>query len=441
MSETGETSSKSLKAEELREALEAVIAKKGRHYSNLATFSLRFSADNTQAMRDSQKFIDFATSIEIETKHDLNERVCIQPDDNLPGRTFTQKLFTLSENIGKYSGRTLLLFHYAGHGSINRYNELELYAEIPEKNPILYHQTVHTTLVDPIQYVSHFLIKTDVIILLDCCFSGIAIRGSTNSDRIVEVISVVGANQRALGNEPSQDQRVSAITFTTRVMAEISYRHKEGATRICFAEIVQKLRERASLLRGPQYKLMVGTQAIQVPLKFTALPPLGHNSRRHPTLSSDSSSSEQAMLPVPTATAPALRELRVLVQVHVNSEREGAGVDSLLSWFEGREQGFSIELIDVFETDSSLILFTVPWSIWVQIETSQEPSFVMMGEVWGRGLCNHHVPPSLSRGGDHLSLRQSNSPTRGVKSSRSRGSAFLRENIPPSRGSAQDQNN
>lgn len=236
MSETGETSSKSLKAEELREALEAVIAKKGRHYSNLATFSLRFSADNTQAIRDSQKFIDFATSIEIETKHDLNERVCIQPDDNLPGRTFAQKLFTLSENIGKYTGRTLLLFHYAGHGSINRYNELELYAEIPEKNPILYHQTVHTTLVDPIQYVSHFLIKTDLIIILDCCFSGSAIRGSTNSDRIVEVISAVGANQRALGNEPSQDQRVSVTTFTARVMAEISYRHKEGATRICFAK-------------------------------------------------------------------------------------------------------------------------------------------------------------------------------------------------------------
>lgn len=81
MSETGETSSKSLKAEDLREALEAVIAKKGRHYSNLATFSLRFSADNTQAIRDSQKFIDFATSIDIETKHDLNERVCIQPDE------------------------------------------------------------------------------------------------------------------------------------------------------------------------------------------------------------------------------------------------------------------------------------------------------------------------------------------------------------------------
>ena len=112
---------------------------------------------------------------------------------------------------------------------------------------------------------------------------------------------------------------------------------------------------------------MVGKQAIQVPLKFTALPPLGHNSRRHPTLSSDSPSSEQAMLPVPTATAPALRELRVLVQVHINSEREGAGVDSLLSWFEGREQGFSIELIDVFETDSSLILFTVPWSIWIHL--------------------------------------------------------------------------
>lgn len=45
-------SSKSLEVEELREALESVIAVKGQHYSNLATMSLRFGGDNTQARRD-----------------------------------------------------------------------------------------------------------------------------------------------------------------------------------------------------------------------------------------------------------------------------------------------------------------------------------------------------------------------------------------------------
>lgn len=181
---------------------------------------------------------------------------------------------------------------------------------------------------------------------------------------------------------------------------------------------------------------MVGTQAIQVPLKAAVLPPLGHSSRRHPTMSSDSSSSVQAITPVPTAQV--LKELRVVVQVHINSERQGAGVESVLAWFEDRGQGFSIELIDVFETNSSLILFTVPWSIWVQLETSQEPSFVLVGEVWGRGLCNHHVPSFSSSGGDPLNPRQSNYLTGGIVSSRSRGFALRRENIPPSRGSAQD---
>lgn len=101
MSITQDSSSKSLEVEEFREALEAVIARKGRHYSNLATFSLRFGADKTQARRDSEKFTDFATSIEIATKDNLNDKLCIEPDDNMPGRTFAQKLFTLSENIGQ----------------------------------------------------------------------------------------------------------------------------------------------------------------------------------------------------------------------------------------------------------------------------------------------------------------------------------------------------
>ncbi|MCJ1347877.1 hypothetical protein MMC31_006107 [Peltigera leucophlebia] len=231
MSTSQDSSSKSLEAEGFREALEAVIARKGRYYSNLATISLRFGVDNTQARRDSEKFTDFAKSIEISTKDNLN-------DDNMPGRTFAQKLFTLSENIGQCTGRTLLLFHYAGHGSLNRHDELEFYAEFP--------------------------------------ISGSAIRGIENSDRIVEVISAVGPTQTALGNEPSQDQRVSAITFTARVTTEIAYQHKEGASSICFAEIIQSLKERSSKLRGPQYKLMVGTQAIQVPLKAAVLPPLGH---------------------------------------------------------------------------------------------------------------------------------------------------------------------
>lgn len=436
MSTSQDSSSKSLEADGFREALEAVIARKGRYYSNLATISLWFGADSTQARRDSEKFTDFATSIEISTKDNLNEKVCIEPDDNMPGRTFAKNLFTLSENIGQCTGRTLLLFHYAGHGSLNRYDELEFYAEFPGKKSILYHQTVHATLVDPHAYVRDFLLKIDVVILLDCCYSGSAIRGIENRDRIVEVISAVGPDQRALGNEPSQDQRVAAITFTARVTTEIAYQHKEGANSICFAEIIQRLKERSSRLRGPQYKLMVGTQAIQVPLKATVLPPLGHSSRRHPTISSSSSSSVQAITPVPTAQV--LNELRAVVQVHINSERRGAGVESVLAWFEDRGQGFSIELIDIFETNSLLIFFTVPWSIWVQLESSQEPSFVLVSEVWGRGLCDHHVPSFSSSGGDHLNPRQSNYLTRGIGSSQSRGSALLKENIPPSRGSAQD---
>lgn len=121
----------------------------------------------------------------------------------------------------------------------------------------------------PMAFVSDFLLKTDVVIILDCCcYSGSAIRGSRNCDRIVEVISAVGPSttQDALGNLRSGDQRVaSAITFTARVATEISLQHKEGANTTCFAEIIQRLIERSSKKGGPQYMLMDRTQTIRVP--------------------------------------------------------------------------------------------------------------------------------------------------------------------------------
>ena len=156
MSTIQDSSSKRIEVEDFREALEAVIAKNGRHYSNLATFSLRSDADNTQSRRDSEEFTDFVNSIEISTKDNLNDRLCIEPEDNVPGRTLTRMLFTLSENIGQCTGRTLLFFHYAGHGIFNRYDELEFCSNSPGQRAILYHQTVHVTLVDPIAYVSDF---------------------------------------------------------------------------------------------------------------------------------------------------------------------------------------------------------------------------------------------------------------------------------------------
>lgn len=204
MSNTQDSSSNErIEVEDFRQALEAVIAKKGRYYSNLATFSLQFDADNTQSSRDSKKFTDFVKSIEISTKDNLNDRLCIEPDDNVPGRTLTYKLFTLSENIRQCTRRTFLFFHYAGYGILNHYDKLKFCLDSPGQRAIRYHQTVHMTLVEPIQYVSNFLLKTDVVILLDCCFSRSAIRGSKSSDRIVEVISAVGPTQKALGNRPT----------------------------------------------------------------------------------------------------------------------------------------------------------------------------------------------------------------------------------------------
>ena len=56
-----------------------------------------------------------------------------------------------------------------------------------------------------------------------------------------------------------------------------------------------------------------------------------------------------------------------------------------------------------FEMNSSLVLFTIPWSIWAQIKASQEPPFILVGEVWGREICNQYVPSFPERGPSRFS--------------------------------------
>lgn len=116
MATSQDSPSKRPEVEEFGEALEAVIASKGRHYSNLATLSLRFSGDNnnTEASKEGLgkgAFTDFASSIATATKENLNDKVCIEADDKVPARPFARGLVTLSENIGQCIGWTLLLFH------------------------------------------------------------------------------------------------------------------------------------------------------------------------------------------------------------------------------------------------------------------------------------------------------------------------------------------
>lgn len=107
------------------------------------------------------------------TRYALNLTVLCLP------HIFVWRLLNSSETIGQFAGRTLLLFRYAGPGTINSYGQLELYAEFKGKMPV-----------GPLALTSNFLSGADIVIVAKV---EVPSEGSKTIDRIAEVISAVGS--------------------------------------------------------------------------------------------------------------------------------------------------------------------------------------------------------------------------------------------------------
>lgn len=190
--------------------------------------------------------------------------------------------------------------------------------------------------------------STDVILILDCYYSGTVARALSQDDRSVEIIAAVEIDQTALG-DPSNQARLQRRTFTSRIADEIA--RIVGSTEqssISFAEIISALRKNSNVDRMPEYFLRRGSMAIRV-----ATPKMSRDrhSRHSESSSTDPISPGQNLMAV----------FKVhLTQVNCGSEE----IALLMKWIHTLNPIIGLKVNGVFEGYSTQIILQAPWSVW-----------------------------------------------------------------------------
>jgi hypothetical protein len=292
----------------------------------------------------------------------------------------------LSDKIAKVNGRTLVIGHYAGHGAVDQGGLLGFFASPSAYRPFTFERTLGE-LCQGDAAIDPAFERTDVVFIIDSCYSGQATRGLGAIGRSVEIIASVGADQKALGNV-SNSSRVQNRTFTSRLADRIAVRvGRNDSSSISFAEIIGELRRESRPERLPEYELHVGRVGIRVPiLGQSGLPPhlraitggLGHRQS-----ASGSSASE--------ATAPETPQLTAMFSVHIDGVDASSGeIQKLVEWIHSLHPMAGLEVTAVFQTRSTVIIFHTPWHVWAQMSWLRGAALIC--EPFGRNRL-----PGLSR--------------------------------------------
>ena len=372
-------------ASQLRNQIEAALNQRDHHYAYFSTFAIRFEKDDTGAEQDTANFQTMLKMLGLPVAMEM----VIPSSDVTPGWSVINWLMKLLESRKLKTGRALIIGHYAGQGGIDNHDQLYFHASPQYPSRIAYVRTIDNlfdeTYVPP---------DTDVCIILDTCYSGVATREAAGRNWTAELVASVGPRQKVLENW-SHSARTQNKTFTSRVADEVAREVNKGAAVISLADIVSTLRQQSSSGGMPIYQLKAGTFGIRIPnLKNIPFPPhqrtLSQHQRRQAALSAPASSSSvlssitnpsQGSLQ-PSATTPGPS---AVFQVHLKAvDPTGPEAQNLLDWLFSLGAELGIELMGVYKTKSTTMLFHVPWVLWARLDGLS--GFDLVCEPTGRNL-------------------------------------------------------
>lgn len=344
--------------ETVQRVLENAISQRGRAYQELFAVSVRFEADQSSADKDQQIFFNLVKCIDIPLASNHPQSLIIRSADVNPGWTVGIFLERLLDVISASAGHSLLLVHYAGHGGLNVKGGLSFYARVPAVRSFDYTRIIHSTLINPIVSVEKKLERVDVVIILDSCFSGNATRATPLTERTVELIAAVSADQLALGN-PSDSARTVARTFTARLAGEVAIRRGREEKSVLLSEVIETLRSHSNAERLPLFQTVAGSKSIRIPLK--------------PRIRNE---------PIPSENDTP--NLRVIFTLHMDRTPDDIDLQSLVGWVTGLDPSFGLELTAVHLSRSTMLTFSALWRVWANLQGL--PFFNFVAEVFGENL-------------------------------------------------------
>jgi hypothetical protein len=363
--------------ETLHTAMGIAIEERGRRYEAIKTFAITFEEDDSNAARDVQHFQTILKLLKLPAANEIT----ISATELMPGWEFLSIVRDLHMATSKVPGQCLIVGFYAGHGVISKDDSLCFKSTADSPKEINFRRVWSGFWDD-----KDIFQRTDVMLILDCCYAGAALRSAYTATRTVEVIAAVEGDQRAFGNQTARTQN---NTFTSRLATEIS--QQVGATRtngLYLREVIKEMRRKApSPERLPVYKIFIGSTPIKILLQPRSQ---GHTQGRLSQHQDSSSSSSTPFLGYPLF-ANHNDEYTAVFTVHIPSlETQNREHEALVLWVRSLDPELGIQLIDIYKTRSVTLLLHTKWSMWAALDGL--PGVALVAETYGRGQL-HPFPP------------------------------------------------
>lgn len=321
---------------QLEGALRNVAQKRNNVYNNSFALSLRWDGDNTGAAIDVASFQGILATLNLERA----EEIVLPVTGRLLAVMVYNKIRSAFEAAAESRGKSIMFIHYAGHGMIRR---SDLFITEGDTGADLNLSTLINQTADTQWFSSN---NADLVWILDCCYAHVTTREPNTRGRIVEVISATDDSQ-PLARLPPHN------TLTRKLRAEIARRKRDGHQFIEIADVMQSVRADSEHVH-PSHCVKLGVSSVCLP--FTGARPIN-----------------------PRNIGPSLRAVIAVTTVETITQTQCEG---LIAWIRGAPPGFDIRIESVFETNSTLLIFSGAWSVYSKL--AGLPGIKLVGEVRSR---------------------------------------------------------
>ncbi|KAK2814107.1 hypothetical protein FQN50_000511 [Emmonsiellopsis sp. PD_5] len=359
----------SVSVPDFRPRLEAAVEQRPRTFANHYTLHVRFQNDDTQAERDADNFKTICAAFGLPQPHEI----IIKSTDSAPSWTIMGVFMKILTAARKAPGRSLVMVHYAGHGTLNHFNQLVFQANPHEPRSVLF-SDAFLNRVGASSAFAQDDPDVDVVMIIDSCCSSAATRTiSPQIPRVVEILAACEADASALGNQLNSSMggkvRIQNRTFSAK-LADVVARQKGKGEPLSFAEMMAIIDKNSPTIK-PFYELYLDPASIRLPFPNQSLA-------------------------TATKIPPSAESYRAVFLVHLSGALTDDALQDLVKWIRALDLSMGIKVDAVYQTNSVGLIIEAPFHIYAQLKSLQGIRFGFENTT-GNKLANIDESLDLSR--------------------------------------------
>lgn len=237
---------------QFQSTLRAAVGRRTQEYRSIYSITVRWEKDDTNAESDTNHFQNMLKNLDIGPAEEL----VIDSEDLAPEFTLSRVWLNFSEKARLSEERSLIIFHYAGHGIYKNgsFKFADTIAGLKTMDP---QSVLFNDIMNPAMFPEFN--NTDVLFIFDCCYGQNATRAPDNTHRAFEVLAATSTRTES-ARSPSDS------TFTAKLADEIARRKRLGHRSFEFASVYESLRKESTSRVRPTHALLAGATSVNLPL-------------------------------------------------------------------------------------------------------------------------------------------------------------------------------